>query len=94
MAKDNKSTVYDIIKPNFNRSMFSIWNFVVFFIMVAFVVTCSFLLFFSGADVGEEIFRERAKITFFNVILLSIIFTLIDVIRRKLTIERPLKRIL
>ena len=94
MAKNNKSTVYDIIKPNFNRSMFSIWNFVVFFITVAFVVTCSFLLFFAGTDVADEIFRERAKITFFNVILLSVIFTLIDFVRRKLTIERPLKRIL
>jgi len=77
-----------------DRSLFSVWNFVIFFILVAFVVTCSFLLFFSGADIPEQVYRERAKITFFNVIILSVIFTLVDVFRRKYTIERPLIRIL
>ena len=77
-----------------DRSIFSVWNFVIFFILVAFVVTCSFLLFFAGADVPDQIFKDRAKITFLNVIFLSGIFTLMDVFRRKYTIERPMKRIL
>ncbi|MBQ7968780.1 MAG: HAMP domain-containing histidine kinase [Clostridia bacterium] len=34
-----------------------------------------------------------AKITFLNVALLSLIFTVFDSIRRKLTVERPVKRI-
>ncbi len=76
-----------------DRSLFSVWNFVIFFILVAFVVTCSFLLFFSGADIPEQVYRDRAKVTFFNVFLLSAIFTLVDVFRRKYTIERPLNRI-
>ena len=76
------------------KSLFSVRSFIIFFFLVGFVVTCSFLLFFSGADVAEHVFRERAKITFFNVILLSLIFTLIDLIRRKITIQRPVKRII
>lgn len=76
------------------KSLFSVWNFIVFFLLVAFVVTCCFLLFFSGADIPEQVFRDRAKITFFNVILLSLIFTIIDLVRRKFTIQRPVRRIL
>lgn len=76
------------------KSIFSVWNFIFFFIMVAFVVTCSFLLFFSGVEVADIVFRERAKITFYNVILISVLFTIVDMIRRKITIEKPVKRIL
>lgn len=84
----------NIKKTTYHRSIFSLWNFIIFFVMVAFVVTCSFLLFFADADVAEHVFRERAKITFYNVIILSLIFTVIDIIRRKITVERPVKRIL
>ena len=91
-AEEYREVPFGII--NVDRSLFSVWNFVIFFILVAFVVTCSFLLFFSGADIPDQVYRDRAKITFVNVILLSAIFTIIDVVRRKYTIERPLKRIL
>ncbi len=42
----------------------------------------------TGSDI-----TAAAKITFLNVALLSLIFTVIDAIRRKLTVERPVKRI-
>lgn len=90
---DEKSKKETRKSVGIDRSLFSIWNFVIFFILVAFVVTCSFLLFFSGADIPEQVYRDRAKVTFFNVFLLSAIFTLVDVFRRKYTIERPLIRI-
>lgn len=82
------------MKKGNEKSIFSVWNFVIFFLTVAFVVTCCFLLFFSGADIPEQVFRDRARITFFNVILLSLIFTIIDLVRRKFTIQRPVRRIL
>jgi len=70
-----------------------------FFILVAFVITCCMTLFlnvladnlqitFSGENISLA-----AKLTFWNVILISLIFTVIDTIRRKLTVDRPVKRI-
>lgn len=78
-----------------NKSMFSIWNFLVFFFTIAFVVSASFYMFLKtwGIELGMEIQRS-AFFTFINVLILSVIYTLIDGFRRKFTVERPLKRIL
>ena len=43
-------------------------KFVVFFVLIAFVVTCSFLLFFHFMDYTEEQIRASAPITFGNVV--------------------------
>ena len=77
-----------------NKKLFSPWQFFVFFIMSAFLITCCFLLFFSGIDMPLEIIKGRAIITFLNVIFLSALFTAIDVFRRLYTIKRPITRIL
>ena len=74
-------------------------HYIVFFLMVAFLVTCCIMLFtqtlmgslgivLTGEDLGTA-----AKLTFINVILLSVLFTVFDTIRRKLTVERTAKRI-
>jgi signal transduction histidine kinase len=78
-----------------SRSMFSLWNFLIFFVLISFVVTVSFYMFMQTMDIefGMEIQRS-AFLTFINVLILSVIFTVIDAVRRKLTVERPLKRIL
>ena len=78
-----------------NKSMFPIWNFLVFFLTISFIVTCSFYMFMEtmGIEFGIEI-QKSARLTFINVLILSLIFTLIDGVRRKLTVERPLKQIL
>lgn len=74
-------------------------HYVVFFLLVSFVITCSTMLFVSvltqtlGITLTEETIGAAAKITFWNVVLLSFILTVIDGIRRKLTVERPVKRI-
>lgn len=75
------------------KSLFSLLNFVPFFLLTAFVVTCSVLLMLANADLPESFYRERAPLVFINVIVLSTLFTLIDFIRRKITIERPVKAI-
>ncbi|MBE5782190.1 MAG: HAMP domain-containing histidine kinase [Clostridiales bacterium] len=70
-----------------------------FFLMVAFLVTCCILLFanslMESLDVvlTEENLAAAAKLTFANVILLSVLFTLLDELRRKLTVERTAKHI-
>lgn len=76
------------------HSLFSLKKYLIFFILVAFVVTCSFQLFLSSMRLDGEAVRERAPITFLNVMFISLIFYLFDTIRRKITIERPVKRIL
>lgn len=71
----------------------SIWNFIIFFMLIAFVVTCNFLLFLNSMDLDETQIRNAAKLTFLNVILLTILFCLFDNIRRWQTITKPVSRI-
>ena len=87
-------------KDNANRKLFStISNFFIFFLLAAFVTTCCIMLFISAlqGSIGREFTREEitvaAKITMLNVILLSTGMAVIDHVRRKLTVERPVKRI-
>ncbi len=74
-------------------------HYFVFFLLVAFVITCCTMLFVSilenslNITLTEANITTAAKITFLNVALLSLIFTVIDTIRRKITVERPVKRI-
>lgn len=76
------------------RSLFSFWNYLNIFLFTSFVVSCSFLLFFAGMDISEVEIRENALRTFVNIVFLSGLFCLFDMIRRKYTVERPVKRIL
>ena len=76
-----------------------ITHFLIFFLLIAFVITCCTMLFVTALAetlnitlVGENI-GTAAKITFLNVILLSIFMTVFDTIRRKITVEQPVKQI-
>ncbi len=77
----------------------TISNFFFFFLIAAFVTTCCIMLFISALQdsIGREFTQEEitvaAKITMLNVILLSIGMAIIDYVRRKLTVERPVKKI-
>ncbi len=70
-----------------------------FFLLVAFVITCCTMLFVStmskslGIILSEENISTAAKVTFLNVTVLSLLITVVDTIRRKITVERPVKRI-
>lgn len=71
----------------------------VFFLLAAFVVTCCMTLFITilshtlDISFSEENISAAAKLTFGNVILISVLFTIIDNIRRRIMIERPTRRI-
>ena len=75
-------------------------NYLVFFLMVAFVITCCMTLFITtlskslGVDFTAENITVAAKLTFGNVMLLSLIFTIIDAARRRATVEVPVRKIL
>ena len=86
-------------KLTFRQVLRTINNYIVFFLVVAFAVTCCMLLFIHtmAADLGltftEENIAGAAKLTFGNVVLITVIFGSIDFLRRKLMVERPVKRI-
>ena len=75
----------------------SISSFLLFFLTVGFIVSCSMMLFVNIlADTMEltltqENVATAAKVTFWNVILITFLFKLADYIRRKIMVERPTK---
>ena len=87
-------------KEGLFRTVLRILNhYFVFFLLVAFVITCCTMLFVStlrdttGIVLTSANIGTAAKLTFWNVALLSLIFTVIDTLRRKWTVDRPAKRI-
>ena len=84
---------------NFRQILKALNRYILFFLMVAFLISCCMMLFvttFAGTmelALTNENLGDAAKITFLNVLLLSLLLTIGDEIRRKLTVERPVKRI-
>lgn len=72
----------------------AIQHFVVFFLLIAFVITCNFYLFMHGMQMDEAEIRAAAPVTFYNVLLMTVLFSVLDLFRRKWMIGRPVKRIL
>lgn len=72
----------------------SILKFILFFVIISFAVTCSFLLFLQSMEFDREILERNAKATFFNIILLTAVFFTADMIYRKLTVERHVQKII
>ena len=76
-----------------------IYQYVLFFLLIAFVVTCTMILFLSilsrewNVSFTLESMRSAAGITFLNVFVLSLLFLVIDIVRRKLTTDRITKHI-
>ncbi len=81
------------------KTLLSLYHYFSFFIFMAFLITCCMLLFLNtmsktmGVTFTEDNIRTAAVITFGNVVFLSLVCTIIDGVRRKLTIDRPVKRI-
>ncbi|MGN0492112.1 MAG: ATP-binding protein, partial [Acutalibacteraceae bacterium] len=79
----------------FLKGLYSyIITFLAYFLLCAFVITVSFLLFFRNVgEINEEQIHSAAIITFINVLLITLLFTVGDAIRRKFTVDRPVKEI-
>ena len=78
---------------NAKKILSGLFKFVVFFMLIAFVVTCSFLLFFHFMDYTEEQMRASAPITLGNVVFITLIFWVCDTVRTHITVDRPINRI-
>ncbi len=74
--------------------------FCIFFLLIAFVLTSSMILFLKylggsmGIDFAQSDIQLAAIVTFGNVFMLSLVCAAVDTLRRKLTVERPVKRII
>ena len=81
------------------RFVKAVSNFFIFFLLVASVITCCLMLFTStlqfsiGRAFTQAEITEAAKVTMLNVVLISLAFAGIDTLRRKFTVQRPVKRI-
>ena len=75
-------------------------NYVTFFLLVAFIVSCSTALFVSvmresmGLVLTRENMETAAKLTFGNVLLISCGASTIDYIRRRRMVDAPVKKIM
>ena len=75
-------------------------NFVTFFLLVAFIVSCSTALFVSvmresmGLVLTKANMETAAKLTFGNVLLISFCAATIDYIRRRRMVDRPVNQIM
>ena len=74
--------------------------FCIFFLLMGFVLTSSMVLFLNylgrsmGIDFKQSDIQLAAVVTFGNVFMLSLICAAVDLLRRRLTVERPVKRII
>ena len=74
--------------------------FCIFFLLIAFVLTSSMALFMTylgdsaAISINNANVRIAALVTFGNTFFLSLICAAVDSLRRKATVERPVKRII
>ena len=84
-------------KPTIKGVLGAVSSFLLFFLTVGFIVSCCMMLFMTIlADTMDITFTSdniaaAAKITFWNVILITFLFKFADYIRRKIMVERPTK---
>ena len=74
-------------------------SYVVFFLTVGFAVSCCMMLFLNiladsmGLVFDADNIAVAAKVTFGNVLLITFLFGTADYIRRRITVDRPVKQI-
>lgn len=82
-----------------NKALRGIYRYLLFFLLISFLVTCSTMLFATilsntlELQLDSENLNLAAKTTFGNVILLSILLTIMDAVRRKLTTDKVTRHI-
>lgn len=77
----------------------TITTYLIYFMLIAFLVSCCMIVFMKQMAVTmqieytEEMIGKAAKDTMWNVLFLTVLVTVIDVIRRKYTVEKKAKQI-
>ena len=68
-------------------------DFFCFFLLSCFITTCSIMIFAHGAEFTVEYITARARQTFVNIFFISILFVIVDSLRRRLTLEKSIENI-
>lgn len=76
------------------QGIYLLRGYVAFFVTISAFTTASILLFLRSIHLTDAQVRAAAPISFFNIMLLSLLATVLDAVRRKVSIERPLKKLL
>ena len=82
------------------RWLFALRRYITFFLLMAFIISCCMILFLNmmtrsaNLELTQEHIERAAKVTFLNVILLSFLCTIVDEIRRKFMVGRPVRKII
>ena len=86
-------------KRTFRQLLKTVNSYIIFFLTVGFAVSCCMMLFLNvlaesmGLQFDEGNIAVAAKLTFGNVLLITFLFGTADFIRRKITVDRPVKQI-
>ncbi len=81
------------------KILLSLYHYVCFFLLMAFVITCCMVLFLNtmsdtaGLVLSGDNIGVAAKLTFGNVVFLSLVCTVIDALRRRVTVDRHVRTI-
>ena len=82
------------------RWLFALRRYITFFLLMAFIISCCMILFLNmmtrsaNLELTQEHIERAANVTFLNVILLSFLCTIVDEIRRKFMVGRPVGQII
>ena len=68
-------------------------DFLCFFFLSCFITTCSIMIVAHGSEFTVEYITERARQTFVNIFFISVLFVIIDSLRRRLTLEKSIENI-
>ena len=83
----------------FKKLIKNVHNFLIFFLLVSFLISCCVMLFVSLMTITMDLeltandIGTAAKLTMANVVFLSILLFVCDRIRRRIVVERPVKKI-
>ncbi len=86
-------------KNKHKRILIGIYHYLIFFLLVAFIVSCSTMLFVTlltrsmNLTLTDENISLAARLTFLNVLFISLLFTLVDLVRRRIMVDMPVSRI-
>ncbi|MBE6708381.1 MAG: HAMP domain-containing histidine kinase [Ruminococcaceae bacterium] len=84
-------------RPTLKDVLRSVSSFLLFFLTVGFIVSCCMMLFVRiladtmDLTITPDNVGTAAKVTFWNVVLITFLFKFADYIRRKIMVERPTK---
>ena len=78
-----------------NRIVSTLIKYLIFFLVASFITTCSILLYMEMLmdSLTQMEIEKASKLTFLNIFLIALFFTILDLVIEFITIDIPTKRI-